>query len=107
MLPILNTSIVTSYGTYTYQPINAQTAVDMVKTHGGIKSHVGHQAAADCLTTLLGTPVPMSREPYNQGVGDIALVFKLNGRLEEGRIIQTVTELEAIGYSLGILIRLS
>lgn len=107
MLPILNTSIITSYGTYTYQPVNAKTAMDMVKSHGGIKSHVGHQAAADCLSTLLDTSVPMSREPYTQGVGDIALVFKLNGRLEEGRVIQTVAELESIGYSLGILIRLS
>lgn len=101
MLAILNTSIITAYGNYTYQAVNVQTARDMVA------SHVGHQATAQCLTTLLGVDVPMSREPLTQEVGQIALVFKLNGRLEEGRIIQSVQELEAIGYALGILIRLS
>ena len=47
MLPILNTSIVTSYGNYTYQPVNLDTARTMVVTHKGIQSHVGHQAAPD------------------------------------------------------------
>jgi len=54
------------------------------------------------LTELLEVPVEMNRINYRQEPGDIAVVFKLNTRPAEGRIL-TREEIEAIGYSFGFL----
>lgn len=48
----------------------------------------------------------MNRVQYVQGVGDIALVFKLKSRPEEGKIL-TADEIEAIGYEFGRLVRVA
>ena len=102
-LGILNTSILTSTGMYELQDITLEQAQDLVHNND-ILSAVGHQSTADILTTLLGTTVPMNRIQFAQEVGQKALVFKLNGRPEEGKIL-TVEEIEEIGYKFQILIR--
>ena len=67
-----------------------QKAID-----GAVVSHIGHQGTADLLTTLLGFPVEMSREPWD-GTG-IGLVFQLQQRLPEGAILSR-EEVEALPY---------
>ena len=57
------------------------------------------------MTTLLGVEVPMNRQMFIQDVGQRALVFKLNGRPEEGKIL-TVEDIEQIGYKFQILDRI-
>ena len=71
-----------------------------------ILSAVGHQSTADILTTLLETEVPMNRIQFAQEKGQKALVFKLNGRPEEGKIL-TAEEIEAIGYKFQLLTKIS
>jgi len=104
MLTILNTSILTAHGNYTYRPATLEEVKDMVS--GGFESAIGHQSTADVISTLLGVKCPMNRVMYNQGIGDTALVFKLNGRVEEGKIL-SVEEIEGIGYSWGVLERIA
>jgi len=99
---VLNTSILTSFGEYRYTEVSLEDAREMVKR--GVESYVGHQSTCDILKTLLGVNIPMNRAQYSQKVGDIALVFKLNGRPEEGKIL-TASEIEAIGYKFGMLVR--
>ncbi len=99
---ILNTSILTSYGSYNYEPLTLEQARELVQA--GFNSAVGHQSTCDVLETLLGVEVPMNRVQYSQGVGDVALVFKLNGRPEEGKIL-SAQEIEQIGYAFGKLTR--
>lgn len=99
---ILNTSILTAYGDFRYEQIDVEQAKNLIAY--GFESAVGHASTADILTQLLDTPVPMNRTQFSQELGDIALVFKLNGRAEEGKIL-TVSEIEAIGYEFGILER--
>ena len=70
----------------------------------GFQSAIGHQSTADIISTLLGVECPMNRIMYRQDIGDYALVFKLNGRPEEGKIL-SVADIEEIGYSWGILAR--
>lgn len=101
---LLNTSILTQFGRYDYKEISLKEAQKMIL--GGFNSAVGHQSTCDVLNRLLRANVPMNRVFYKQEVGDIALVFKLNGRPPEGKIL-TVSEIEAIGYSFGRLVRLS
>lgn len=101
---ILNTSILTDFGSYDYKEISLQEARKMIRK--GFSSAVGHQSTCDVLNPLLRANVPMNRIFYKQEVGDVALVFKLNGRPPEGKIL-TVEEIEEIGYSFGRLVRLS
>ena len=102
-LTILNTSILTTVGTYELQDITLQEAQQLVKDNN-ILSAIGHQSTADILTTLLGTTIPMNRIMFEQQEGQKALVFKLLGRPEEGKIL-TQQEIEQIGYKFQLLIR--
>jgi hypothetical protein len=102
MITILNTSILTTYGSYTYEPLTVEEAKATIS--GGYDSAVGHQSTCEVLQVLLGVPVEMKRVQYAQQIGDRALVFKLKGRPEEGRIL-TAPEIEVIGYEFGLLIR--
>lgn len=104
MVTILNTSILTNFGSFNYESLTLEESKALVSE--GFESAVGHQSACDILSSLLGKEVKMNRVQYSQKVGDIALVFKLKGRAEEGKIL-TVAEIEAIGYEFGKLTRLS
>jgi hypothetical protein len=102
---LLNTSILTDYGTYKYSGISVAEAIKYV---GGAKeavSAIGHQSTADILTELLGLPVKVNRINYRQEIGDIAIVFKLSGRPEEGKILSR-SDIEAIGYSFGLMTKI-
>lgn len=105
-ITILNTSILTCYGRFDYVPTDLEKARTLVQTNAGeVQSAVGHKSTADILTTLLGIDVPVNRVQYEQQVGEVALVFKLRGRPEEGKIL-TAEEIEAIGYDFGLIVRL-
>lgn len=104
-LAVLNTSILTTEGTFTLKDITLEEARNLV-TENEILSAVGHQSTADILTTLLETEVPMNRIQFAQETGQKALVFKLNGRPEEGKIL-TAEEIAAIGYKFQLLTKIS
>lgn len=101
---ILNTSILTSFGSFNYEPISLEQAKELIKN--GFESAVGHQTTCDILTSLLEQDVKLNRIQYAQSTEDVALVFKLKGRPEEGKIL-TVAEIEEIGYEFGLLTKLT
>lgn len=112
MIALLNTSILTSYGNFTYQSETLENIKEYIKNtqmfpefaeHYKIKSFIGHQSTCDILTELFGFEVKMNREQFAQSKDDIAIVFKLNSRPEEGKIL-TREEIEAIGYTFGIIV---
>jgi Domain of unknown function (DUF1874) len=106
-LALLNTSILTAFGSFTYTPMALYDAQVFAQTahHGlGCLSAIGHESTAQILTELLEIPVAMNRIQFAQDVGQDALVFKLKGRPPEGRIL-TKEEIEAIGYEFGVLTR--
>lgn len=105
MITILNTSILTDFGHYSFEQISLKQA-KVIASENEVLSAVGHQSTADILTSLLEIDVPMNRINYKQQAGDTALVFKLNGRPEEGKIL-SIDEIEAIGYSFGKLVRIA
>lgn len=104
-LVILNTSILTTTGRFELKDITLDEARNLV-IENEILSAVGHQSTADILTTLLETEVPMNRIMFEQEIGQKALVFKLNGRPEEGKIL-TTEEIETIGYKFQLLTKIS
>ena len=105
-LALLNTSILTTAGAYRLIDIALDDARRIVSDHAGnLDSAIGHQSTAEIMTTLLGTEIPVNRQMFTQEVGQAALVFKLNGRPPEGKIL-TVEEIEEIGYKFQVLKRL-
>jgi hypothetical protein len=108
-LTLLNTSILSDYGTFVYQPLSLDEARGLVREfqrdEKTIQSAIGHQSTADLLTTLLGFPVTVSRTEFKQTVDDAGLIFKLNQRPPEGRVLNR-EEIEAIGYEFGLLRRI-
>ncbi len=103
-ITLLNTSILTAYGTYNFQQISLTEARELVK-NAEISSAIGHAATAEILSELLGIKVEANRIEFVQNVEDVALIFKLKTRIEEGKIL-TRAEIEEIGYEFGILRRL-
>ena len=104
IVTILNTSIITAPGRYEYKLIDLSEAKRMV-TENSYQSAVGHQSTCDILSKLLGVDIPLNRIQFIQEPGYPALVFKLKGRPEEGRVL-TVEEIEDIGYEFGRLLRI-
>lgn len=112
LLAILNTSIITAYGNFSYTPISLDDAKLLVynaqdPTIGpdeGILSAVGHQSTSEILSELLETEIPVNRIQFAQEVGQSAIVFKLKGRAPEG-VILSREEIESIGYEFGLLTR--
>jgi hypothetical protein len=104
-LAVLNTSIVTTDGSYTLETITTEQAI-LLAGSAEIDSAVGHESTAQILSTILGVEVPVNRQLFAQQVGQLALIFKLNGRPEPGRELSKV-ELEEIGFSFKLLTRIA
>ncbi len=109
-LTLLNSSIVTSYGTFTYQPLSLDEAKALVQefqqTGKLIQSAIGHQSTADFLSALLDFPVTINRIEFKQTTNDIALIFKLKQRLPDRQILSR-EEMAAVGYEFGLLAKIS
>lgn len=104
-LTILNTSVLTAYGSFLYEPITLEIARAVVAEHnavGTLHSAVGHAATAELLTDLLGVYVPVNRVEYVQATGEVALVCKVYTRPPEGTLLSRA-EIEVVGYSFGFL----
>lgn len=103
-ITLLNASILTSYGTFDFQPISLSAAKKLVK-NSEVVSAIGHAATAEILSDLLEIKVAANRIDFFQNVDDTALIFKLKSRIPEGKVLNR-TEIEEIGYEFGILRRL-
>ena len=99
---ILNTSILSEFGSYTYEPLTTQQARQLLA--GGFISAVGHQATAEVLSEDLGITIPMNRITFTQQPEQRAIVLKLCSRPAEGAIL-TKEEVRKIGYNLALLTR--
>lgn len=104
-LALLNTSIITTEGEYKLETITLEEARKLVQENqGNLDSAIGHEATADIMTTLLGVEVQYNRQQFEQQQGQKALVFKLNERVQEGKIL-SVEDIEQIGYKFQLLTR--
>jgi len=103
-IAILNTPILTGEGNYKLSNITLEQAQKLVNEND-FDSYIGHQATSEILSILLGTEVPMNRQQFKQEIGQKAIIFKLNSRLQEGQVLTTMQEIESIGYTFQLLER--
>lgn len=109
-LILLNTSILTSFGIYTYKLLTLEEAralVSKFQQEGKpIQSAIGHQTTAELLSALLGIAVAVNRMDVRQTIKTVALVFKVKGRPPEGKVLSR-EELEKMGYEFELLTRIN
>ena len=101
---LYNGPVVTTNGLYRIRDITPEDAVKLVE-RCGYDSAIGHQAAADLLTEILGVPVELKRVQFLQRVGQHAISLKLKERPDEGTVL-SVEEMKEIGYELKLITRL-
>jgi len=105
-LALLNTSIITTEGNYSLKNITLEQAKKLVQENKkNLDSAIGHQSTAEIMTELLEIKIPVNRQQFVQQKGQKALVFKLDGRPLEGKIL-TKEEIEKIGFTFQVLVRL-
>lgn len=106
-LGLLNTSIITTVGTYKMVDLTLAQAKDLAQANkDNLLSAIGHNATADVLTKLLGVDVPANRIVFSQDIGQQAIVLKMRGRLPDDVKDLTVDDMQQIGFDLFLLTRL-
>lgn len=103
---ILNSPVLTEFGSYRMTPISNDVAARLVQENG-FRSAIGHDATAAAVSAALGIDCPAARIEYRQSVGDRALVFRLNRRMPEGEVVRSLEQLQAIGYSWALIERIA
>lgn len=103
MVALLNSPVLTSYGSFEYSPIGLEEAKERLKL--GFISFIGHSSTCEILKILFQVEVPLNRSRYQQQAGELALVFNLNKRLAVGEVLHTIEEIEGAGYQLGLLLK--
>jgi Domain of unknown function (DUF1874). len=106
-LGLLNTSIVTTTGTYKMVDLTLAQAKDLAQANkDNLLSAIGHNATADVLKKILGVDVQANRIIFTQDVGQQAIVLKIKGRLPDDVKDLTIDDMHKIGFDLFLLTRL-
>jgi hypothetical protein len=100
---LFNGTVATTNGLYRVSDIDLIHAKEYLKQNGFI-SAIGHEATAEIMSELLEFNITMNRIQFHQEVGQVAIVFKLNERPEEGKVLNK-EQVERIGYSFKIMER--
>ena len=104
MIYVLNASILTNFGLYDYKKITILQAQKILK-NSTFMSAIGHEATAMFLSNLLEVEIKCNRLAIEMQAGDIAVIFKLLTRLNEGQVLK-LNELCDKDYTLGLLRKL-
>jgi len=101
---VLNCAICTEPGKYVFKKSSLEEVKELLKENDFV-SAIGHQSTAEVLSELTGIDIPMNRIQFTQEPGQIAIVFRLLGRIPEGKILSK-EEIEKIGYEFCTLTRI-
>lgn len=108
MVILLNSPVLTDYGSYEYRRLTLEQAREMLA--GGFRSAIGHAGTAQVMSEDFGVPIPVCALRDQQQPGERALVFRL--RVSDRQALRERKELDAaaireIEYEYGQLERLA
>lgn len=101
---LINSPVLTTYGWYELRSMHISLARQLVRDRAFV-SAIGHEATALIISSVLGIHCPACRLVFQQKPGQCALVFRLKQRLAEGQVLQTIEEINAIGFHFALLTR--
>lgn len=101
-LVLLSAPVLTVYGKFEFRQVSAEQAKEIIRQAEQVESAIGHAATAEVMSAVLDYEVKTNRIEFYQADDDTVLIFKLNKRIGEGRIL-TRKEIEEIGFEFGIL----
>ncbi len=105
MIYLLNSPVLTDYGTWRFEgPVPLEQARLLLRD--GFTSAIGHPGAADFLSALLGVTIPVNRIRIEMQPDDSALVVRILARMPEGKVLSN-EEMKEIAHELGVLTRLT
>lgn len=102
MIYILNAAVVTNYGNFRYRESSLEEVQEILDENEYICA-IGHEATARLFNLTTGLDVSPNRIQVKMEPGDAAVVFWANRRLPEGHVVETIEELEEIGFTFGYL----
>jgi len=104
MVYLFNTNIVPSPAVVRVRTITREAAKEIVNKTApdNVISAIGHEATAKCLSEILGIEVKPNRINAQPEHYDCAITLKLNGRVEEGKILY-MEDMEKMGYTLYLM----
>ena len=102
---LLNSAIITDYGEWRMRgPLSHDEARTLLPE--AFISAIRHQGTCNVLHKVLNVNVPLADHPVCLKAGDAAIVLRLMGRLPMGSEL-TASQVEAVGYELALLERIS
>lgn len=101
---LLNSSVITASGQYSYHIINKETAKEYIKTAKEIEMAISYESTAKLLSQLLEIETYTNRNAIQMQTNEAAIILKPKKRLEEIKTL-TIEELEKVGYELGWLVK--
>lgn len=103
MIYIINSSVLTNFGSYVYSEITVEEIRSILEKESYI-SAIGHEEIAILLSRILNIEILVNRITISQMPGDKLIVIKPKPRLELDRNYSD-KDIEEIGFELGILER--
>jgi len=97
---VLNSAVLTGFGTYRYSPIPPEEATRLLA--GGFVSAIGHPEAARVASEILGVEIPVNRIEVHMEPGERAVILRLKHRPAAGAEVHASAE----DYEVGLLERL-
>ena len=102
MIYILNAAVMTNYGVFKYTPTTLERVQDVLLSLDYVNA-IGHESTAKLFSQITGYAIAPDRLQVKMRRGDCAIVFWANRRLPEGYVVQTIEELQEIGFTFGWL----
>ena len=100
---LLNSSVLTSFGEWKYEILSVDSARKLA-SQGSWISAIGHAAAAESLSQLLGIHVELQRIEIEMQVGDRAIVLRFSSRLKHSTDL-SIEQAGQLSWQLGLLTR--
>lgn len=104
MIALLNTSILTSFGDFSYREISKEEAIALLKSDN-ITSYIRHEGIIRLFSEDYGIEIPFHSGMYTQQSGEKALIFKLRNTTRGFQELDA-QQVRDLGFDFGLLVKI-